>query len=234
MTRKHVIIGERYRAKLGSALEDAELTPIYLPDNPFVAPALAGHADLSVFSTGRKLILAPYLRNSRAAAELAALDRELCFADILQGAEYPADCGINACAVGEKLLCRENVTAAEILACFQAKNRINIRQGYARCSICVVNDKAIITADFGAASAAERAGLEALRVAPGFFDLPGYEYGFIGGASFKLSPDKLVFTGDISAHPDAEKIVRFVRAHGVEPVYITRDKPIDIGGAVVL
>lgn len=234
MNRKPVIIGERYREILDTALKAMGLVPLYLPDNPFVAPALAGHADLSVFRYGQELILAPYLRGSGLAADLAELGYETVFADIRQGAEYPADCGLNACAVGERLLCRRAVTAPEILARFADERVRDFRQGYARCSICVVDDGAVITADNGIAAAADGAGLDVLNIAAGGFELPGYAHGFIGGSSFKPSADKLMFTGSLSQHPDVEKIERFIRGHGVEPIYITQNKPIDIGGAVVL
>lgn len=228
------VLGRRYAELLDAPLRALGLKTIYLPDNPDVAPGLAGHTDLSLFKAGRELILAPYLIGSETAAELASLGYELCFADIAQGAEYPEDCGLNACAVGDRLLCREDITAGEILRRFPPEKRVRFKQGYAGCCICAVDDSSIITADLGIAAAAERAGLSVLRIAAGGFELPGYEYGFIGGASFKPERDKLVFTGELNEHPDKLRIESFIRERKIEPVYITRDKAIDIGGAVIL
>lgn len=234
MSAVPAIIGERYRERLGAALERAGISPLYLPDNPDVAPPLAGHADLSVFRAGNELILAPYLRESAFAAALEGMGYAVSFADIRQGCRYPADCALNACPVGDRLLCSVKITAREVLARFKSEKTVDFRQGYARCSICAADGESIITADPGIAAAAERAGLEVLRITPGGFVLPGYACGFIGGSSFKPTPDRLIFTGTLAMHPDAARIERFLRSRGVEPVYITQDAPTDIGGAIVL
>ena len=61
--------------------------------------------------------------------------------------------------------------------------RVNVSQGYAKCSTCVVGEDAIITYDRGIAKAADAAGMDVLVIEPGHVDLPGYDTGFIGGAS---------------------------------------------------
>ena len=223
------VLGRRYAELLDAPLRALGLKTIYLPDNPDVAPGLAGHTDLSLFKAGRELILAPYLIGSETAAELAALGYELCFADIAQGAEYPEDCGLNACAVGDRLLCREDITTGEILRRFPPEKRVRFKQGYASCSICAVDDSSIITADLGIAAAAERAGLSVLRIAAGGFELPGYEYGFIGGASGFIKKSVLAFNGNVELHPEADLIKNFLKENKVDIIYLSSTKLSDIG-----
>ena len=110
--------------------------------------------------------------------------------------------------------------------------QISSRQGYSRCSVCVVNDNAIITADEGICRSAEARGVDVLKIRPGYIDLPGFDYGFIGGASFKISDTKLAFTGRLDRHPDAERIIEFVSLHNVDIVYITDKPAFDIGGVI--
>ena len=71
-----------------------------------------------------------------------------------------------------------------------------------------------------------------LKIRPGYIDLPGFDYGFIGGASFKISDTKLAFTGRLDSHPDAELITEFASLHNVDIVYITDKPAFDIGGVI--
>ena len=109
-----------------------------------------------------------------------------------------------------------------------------MRQGYAKCCACVVNEGAMITSDTGIAKAAARHGVDVLRIRPGYIELEGFDTGFIGGASFKISPERLAFTGRLDAHPDVARIESFLRERGVEPVYLTDSPAFDIGSAVPL
>ena len=99
-------------------------------------------------------------------------------------------------------------------------------------SVCVVDENSIITADAGIAAAAEGRGLDVLRIQAGFFELPGYSYGFIGGSCFKLSKTELVFTGTIDRHPDRGAIIGFLHDHGVEALYLRDEPAVDIGGII--
>ena len=74
------------------------------------------------------------------------------------GSAYPKDCALNACVVGKHLLCNPDVTAREVLSRFGNKRVIGFRQGYARRSVCVVDENSIITADAGIAAARLKAG----------------------------------------------------------------------------
>lgn len=230
-----IILGEKYAGRFNAVLADMGITPVYLPDNPSVSPGLSGHADLSVFHCGGgEVLIAPYLAGSDFEGRLEEMGCKITVADIEQGSAYPKDCALNACAVGKWLLCNPDVTARELLARYEKERIIGFKQGYARCSVCVVDESSIITADSGIAVAAADRGLDVLKIQPGFFELPGYSYGFIGGSSFKLSGTVLAFTGTIDRHPDRGAITDFLRGHGVEPVYLSEQPAIDIGGAITI
>ena len=228
-----VILGEKYAARFHMALADIGVTPIYLPDNPCVSPGLSGHADLSVFHCGgSEVLIAPYLAGSDFAESFEGLGCKVTAVEVQQGSAYPKDCVLNACVVGKWLLCNPDITALEVLSRFENESVIGFKQGYARCTVCVVDENSIITADPGIAAAAEGRGLDVLKIQPGFFELPGYSYGFIGGSCFKLSRTELAFTGTIDRHPDRGAIIGFLRNHGVEPMYLTDEPAVDIGGMI--
>ena len=165
------------------------------------------------------------------------------------GARYPKDIRYCACSTGSYFLHKLKYTDPALLKAAKelGLELIDIPQGYAKCNIAVVDEVSIITSDEGIAKALRRhfaekgeRGLELLLIRPGHIELPGHPYGFIGGCSGLLPPRKsdrrykarLVFNGDLSAHPDYEKIVDFCALRGVEYVYF-KDYPLtDIGSII--
>ena len=76
--------------------------------------------------------------------------------------------------------------------------------------------------------------MDVLRIRPGYIELIGYDYGFIGGAAFLINDHTLAFTGALDRHPDKDRILDFLAQHGVQPVFLTEVPIFDIGGAVAL
>lgn len=111
---------------------------------------------------------------------------------------------------------------------------IDVKQGYSKCSICIVNDHAIITADRGIAKTVEKYGIEALLISSGYIDLPGLDYGFIGGTCGFLGKNKLGFSGELIHHPDYKRMIDFLIRHGVTPIFLKKEKPIDMGSIIPL
>ena len=231
-----VIIGEKYCNILQSSVKSLGIDVIPMPDNPFVDDRLSGHADLSVLHLGgNRLLLAPYLKGNRFSQQLEYMGFDFQFADIEQSALYPNDAQMNVCIIGNKVVYNPKSVPDAIVKYLTFADRtvqISSRQGYSCCSVCVVDDNAIITADEGICRSAKAHGIDVLKIRPGYIDLPGFDHGFIGGASFKISDTKLAFTGRLDSHPDAEQMIGFASLHNVDIVYITDKPAFDIGGAI--
>jgi len=145
--------------------------------------------------------------------------------------KYPDDIGLNAAIFGEYLICNIKYTNDKILkyAKKNKKNVIDVRQGYAKCSICVVDEKSIITSDEPIYKKAILNDIEALLINSGHINLNGYDYGFIGGCSGLIDKNKLAFTGDIKQHPDYINIKNFCEGRGVEIISLSGKKLYDYG-----
>ena len=74
--------------------------------------------------------------------------------------------------------------------------------------------------------------MDVLLIRKGYIELPGVDYGFIGGSSFKYNRNTLVFTGNIKLHPDYESIKSFAQNHNVELLSLTENTMIDIGSII--
>ena len=231
-----ILIGEKYCDKLAKPLEKLGIRTIGVPDNPFVDERLVGHADLSLVHLGDNLIaMAAYLRHSEFAKQLEREGLEILFSNAAQGTRYPLDAGLNICICGDKLIYNPK-TADDAIVHYLTNERglmpISVKQGYTKCSVCAVREGAIISADDIIHREAELAGIRSLKIKSGFFDLDGFDYGFIGGSAFKLSSDKIAFTGHIDAHPNRDDILQFFKSHNIEAVYITDEAAFDIGSAI--
>ena len=88
-------------------------------------------------------------------------------------------------------------------------------------------------AGVSAAIGAARENARVLLIEKGHIELPGFDYGFIGGASF-VYEDKVIFFGNIERHPDFENIKDFIEATEYELIYNNSIPLTDIGGAVIL
>lgn len=231
-----VLIGEKYAEKLESALNYLGILPIYIPDNFYVDPRLSGHADLSVLhAKGEELWLAPYLKNSGFVQRLENMGLRIHYLEITQSPKYPDDAQLNQCVCGRNVIVGRKSTPKDIVG-FLTKvcgyNILSVNQGYVRCSVCVVAENAIITADRGIAGVAKSVGFDILLVSSGHIELSGFAYGFIGGASFKISKSQIAFTGQLDHHPDKQKIFDFCNKHNVEPLFLTNEAAFDIGSGI--
>lgn len=121
---------------------------------------------------------------------------------------------------------------------------IGVNQGYTRCTCLPVDNRSFITADAGLATALESQGASVLTIKPGSILLPGFDYGFIGGCAGNIYIDDLedpsrppqraiIFNGDLSRHPDFERISSFIKSRNIYPVYFEGYTLEDIGSILV-
>ncbi len=229
---KGIMIGEKYKEKLEIPILSCGFTPFCLPKNPDLDIRLASHADLSVFIHEKTAILASCLRDENVLVNfLTNRGYTVRISSKPQSSAYPNDVNLCAALIGNRIIHNRKYTDPEILDI--GLECINVNQGYARCTSLVVDSKSLITADNGIAAAAKQAGINVLFIDDNGIELPGYDRGFIGGASFKID-NTIYFTGDIDTHPDAKNIKEFINNRGLDICCLCEGALLDIGGAVCL
>lgn len=147
---------------------------------------------------------------------------------------YPADIAYTVARAGQYAICLPKQTDAVLLETLKHNGLkvLPVQQGYAKCNVCMVDDNAILTSDAGITKAARRAGMDVLQIQTGHITLPGYAYGFIGGASGKLPDGRIVFCGDVTLHPNFLEIDAFCCAHHVAYVYLPGTPLVDFGSVL--
>ncbi len=157
---------------------------------------------------------------------------------------YPGNIRYNAVCTGKYFIHNLQYTDPDLLAAAESNaaaehtslTKINVKQGYTRCSLLPVTDNSFITSDAGIANALADYETDVLLIRPGYIRLPGFDYGFIGGCCGGLSlagRRLLVINGNIEAHPDYKKIATFVKNRDIDLFY-PNDSPLtDIGSILI-
>lgn len=217
------------------AAEQMGCEVIVLPPCPALPAPLSSHADLLICPMGDKLYTFRDYYNIAAnrldrLADVSGL--ELSFLGTSLGNIYPQDVPMCIRLVGKHVIINP-ATAPELCRVAEDAGLIPIRtrQGYAACSTAAIGDKAIITADSGIQKASAEAGLDVLSIMPGEIDLPGLDYGFIGGAcGICRERGEVWFVGNPLTHPDGKQIVDFIKHHGYRPIALANGRLFDCGG----
>lgn len=194
---------------------------------------VASHPDMIILPLGDKLIVSEYYidRNPQLFSELVVRTGvQIVPAAAIPKAPYPSDIAFNALPMGKYLFGLASRLSSDVISNAEqlGMELISVKQGYSRCSVCKVSDEAAITSDVSLAAALSEKKLDVLVVSEGHILLPGYDYGFIGGAS-GVTQDNVFFCGNLCLHPDESKIDRFCRKHGKNPVSLSNEPLLDVG-----
>ncbi len=195
---------------------------------PALYDAINGHADIQVFKTKSGLIVAPevfeYYKNT------------LSDVNIIKGSNklqnvYPYDISYNCANLGNYLICKRLHTTIEILeyGLRYKKEILNVNQGYSKCSVCIINENAIITADKSIAKVCKEHKIDVLEIDEGYIELNGMNYGFIGGATGLIDKSTLAVNGEIKTHPNSDSIISFAKNHGVDIIELKKGNLYDVG-----
>ena len=225
-----VIIGEKYRNYLEIPLIMHNINVICAENNPYVDERLSGHIDLSSMHLGgNRLVSVEHLENSEFFHKTKVNGFEHKFTERPLESCYPHDAALNSCILGDYVICNPKTAYTDL---FKDKTIIKCNQGYTKCSICVVDEHSIITSDRMIAENSAQYGIESLLINDSFVKLQGFDKGFIGGASFRISRNKIAFTGIIECADTKNRIESFLLNRGIEAVYLTNEAIFDIGSAI--
>lgn len=204
---------------------------IPIPKNDILYNAVCSHADMQMFYAGNNTVYCEDTIEDIISENLSSSN--ICSGKRIAG-KYPGDIAYNAAMVGEYLICNKPYTAKEIIS--DAINRgieiIPVRQGYAKCNICIIAENAIITSDEGIARTLQKYPIDVLLVDDSSVRLKNFNHGFLGGASGKIAPDKLAVNGNIKLHSFCDEIVDFARRYSVEVISLNEYPIEDIGSII--
>ncbi len=216
---KKAVIASKLSEYATEYLKNENYDILTFHENPNIDSRVAHHTDLSFFYDGiDTLFIAKEMTEyidllNRYCKNIVVINKWL-------KKDYPGDVLLNCVCTGKNFICNSETVSTEIFDKMKKSgyNIINVNQGYAKCSVIPVDDDAIITDDDSIYRECTKSGLDVLKISKGSVFLPGFEYGFIGGTAGKISPDKIIFNGDIVAHSDYKEIDLFLKKYGVNSI----------------
>lgn len=214
-------------------LNEMGIETLLISPDSLLPTAVNAHADLQLLHLGNNVI---FLQNKHLFS--GELKQKFKLHKIKEKANnfYPNDVRLNCAVIGNKIICNKKTISKDILD-YAYKNDyiiINVNQGYSKCSICIINDNAILTDDESVFSAAGNFLDDVMLISKGSIVLKGYDYGFIGGCCGKIDKNKIAFNGKIDAHKDCNKIIDILERNNIECIELNDGPLVDIGGILPL
>ncbi|MFZ7120367.1 MAG: DUF6873 family GME fold protein [Eubacteriaceae bacterium] len=197
-----------------------------------VYPAISAHVDIQCFNIEKNSLLVHPLLDKKTLDEIKENNIKVIMGKSIVGEKYPENIAYNAVRVGNLVLHNTNYTDSVLKeeALLRGYKLINVKQGYTKCSVLVIDNNSIITSDSGIADVAMKNNIEVLLVDRGNIELQGLNYGFIGGASGTNEENGIIaFNGNIKLHPNYNEINEFINGKGFEHISLIEGKLFDIG-----
>ena len=210
-----------------------DIRVITCKENLKVDPSIKSHTDIIALHTGGNNIIID-AEQIQLKEELEKSGMNVTLTEKSVSGSYPDDVKLNFAVMGNNIIGCFRYADESVTENFINHNKINVKQGYAKCSVLIVSENAAITDDLSIYRSLSENGFDCLLITKGDVLLQGHEYGFIGGASGKISKDKILFVGDITKHRDFEEIERFICKHGCRYVCTDSKALRDIGGFITL
>ena len=224
---KHVVISPEFNS-LTLSLQKCDVEPLFVSPCSDVINQVSNHTDLLFSYLGNGCYM---VEKSQCLLDSALISlgfkSENRKVSLLPN--YPNDVLLNTCILKDKII---GGTAVKEFWSNDKREYVSVKQGYTKCSVCVVDEHSLITDDLSIFDACQAFDIDALLVSKGNVKLNGFDYGFIGGCSGKISRDTIAFYGDIRTHSDYSQIKSFLAYRGVFEHSLCSGNLIDVGSII--
>jgi hypothetical protein len=233
----HCFIDYRSTKEELNNLLKLNINPILVPKCNSVYEAINGHPDIQL----------NLLKNSSLNKIIVQRDISENFKDILiknninfivsknaLSSKYPNDIILNSLILENHFIHTLKYSDENLLNSQASKIHINVPQGYTKCSILPVREKALITSDKGIFESLKSYDFDILLLPPGDILLPSLNYGFIGGVGGMISNNKMAFFGDLDSYKWGDQVEKFLFKYDVSPIALRKGKLIDRGSLLTL
>jgi len=209
---------QEYADALKACLYNCVFYPLDMSERSSVYASIISHPDIYFFQADSKTLVHAPIVSDKFLSALSKNGIVLIKGSSDPSGRYPETVRYNAVRVGGSVFLNEKHADSAVSKIMKDRGLkiIPVNQGYARCSVLLAGDNAIVTSDEGIAYRAKETGIDALLIKPGHILLPEESHGFIGGASGNMPDGRTVILGDLDLHPDGMSIRDFVAAHGTK------------------
>ncbi|MBE6346886.1 MAG: radical SAM protein [Lentimicrobiaceae bacterium] len=194
--------------------------------------SIASHPDIFFFQKDDALIYAPNAPK-RIIKELKKLKIKLIEGKKEVGKKYPETVPYNAVGIGNLLIHNLKHTDETILSSYE--NHINVNQGYTRCNLLALNEKAFITSDLAISrqlsavnSQSQSSTVKVLYIDPKQIKLEGQRNGFFPGCC-GVWKNNLIVCGSTKNLKEKTELDKFLKDNNFNLIELYDGELIDVG-----
>lgn len=232
---KKIIVDYRISNEESNNLSKMGYKVLKCPHSPNLYQAVCGHPDMLMHIIDSSKVIVHRDMQDEFINTLKSFNITVIKSNSSLKDSYPFDIILNSLSISNLFVHYLNYSDKILLDIMKkSKKLINVKQGYTKCSTAVVNESAVITSDKGIAKALYNENIDVLLLPPGDIELPGLDYGFIGGTCGLIEKNLLAFFGNLDCYAYGKEVMRFLEKYKVEPVFLRRGKLIDRGSIFCL
>ncbi|GEP62504.1 hypothetical protein CBE01nite_02720 [Clostridium beijerinckii] len=233
----HCFVDYRITKEELLSLSKLDLKPILVPKCNDVYDAINGHPDIQLNvlkndSFNKIIIQRNISENFKEILKLN--DINYIVSKNTLSNTYPNDIILNSLILENYFIHTLKYSDENLLNSQNSKIHIDVPQGYTKCSILPVREKALITSDKGIFNSLKNYDFDILLLPPGDILLPSLNYGFIGGVGGMVSNNKMAFFGDLDSYTWGDQIKKFLFKYDVLPIALRKGNLIDRGSLFTL
>lgn len=216
-----------------NSLKKLNYDVIKIPKDNNLYEAINGHTDIQLNILNKHTIIVNKNINLSFKELLKTKNINFIESDSTLSSKYPNNISLNAYITDNYLVHNLKFTDKKILEYSKNKKNINVNQGYTKCSILPLREKAIITNDAGIYNTLKSENFDILLLPFGDIELSGFNYGFIGGVGGMISNDSMAFFGSLDNYTFGNEVKKFLYKYDIKPIYLSNTKLIDRGSLLV-
>lgn len=216
-----------------NSLKNLNYDVIKIPKDNNLYEAINGHTDIQLNILNRHTIIVNKNINLSFKELLKTKNINFIESDSTLSFKYPSNISLNAYITDNYLVHNLKFTDKKILDYCKNKKIIHVNQGYTKCSILPLREKAIITNDTGIYNKLKSENFDILLLPFGDIELSGFNYGFIGGVGGMISNDSMAFFGSLDNYAFGNEVKKFLYKYDIKPIYLSNTKLIDRGSLLV-
>lgn len=226
---KNVLIDYRTSETEKENLYKEGFNSIIVPPSNNLYDAVCGHPDMLIHIIDKNNIIVHKDMNENFINILKKSNYNVLKSKNNLKNKYPYDIFLNALNIKDIFLHYLKYTDENLLYNIKNKRLCNVKQGYSKCSTAVLNDSAIMTSDIKIYQILSYNGIRSLLLQPGNIELPGLNYGFIGGTCGILEEGSIAFFGNLNSYLYKDNVLKFLIKEDIKPVYLHNGNLIDRG-----
>lgn len=226
---KKVLLDYRVSQSELDVLHKFGYEPLIVPKSEDLYYAVCGHPDMLLHILDNNNIIVHKDMCASFITSLQHIGYNVTKSKYSLQSKYPYDILLNGLSMQYFFLHNLKYTDPMLLSLLKDKKLLHVTQGYSKCSTAIISETSAMTSDVMIYQTLSSCGIDVLLLPPKYIELPGLDYGFIGGSCGILDRGTIAFFGDLGKYKYGKEVMSFLVKHDVKPIFLRDSNLIDRG-----